>query len=430
MTTGVKNDDRRVLTPIWDFRQETGVFYGLGNASIGMNYSKSWNGADYSPSPPTSIFQRYFDRIPFDGNPALPDRPKSSYLERWEARRQPRRATVADHQYAMSLSMYSNCLFSYVQRDLSYPGDTWTSLRGFRELYGDGYVVDTASRWTANDTIALQGKLREKIAGSDFNMGIFLGEGREALQLISNTAIRFRKALTALRRGDIRSVATVLGIQSPRSGRILKDSTSSLSQAWLELQYGWLPLLKDTRSAAEALAHQLNVPMQQVYRVRSKKPLIASHNDNILRGKDYFFDGNTKGQLIARVIEVDVPALYGLLDPASVAWELTPWSFVADWFIPIGSYLAARGLNSSLTGTFVTTVTTREFFGCNMLGFSNPKFGITFPPQYRVLKVSVDRQVSTSLFTPRPNFKPLSSVSSWQHCANAVALLTSRFGSK
>lgn len=28
-----------------------------------------------------------------------------------------------------------------------------------------------------------------------------------------------------------------------------------------------------------------------------------------------------------------------MLNPQSIAWELTPWSFVIDWFIPIGNYL-------------------------------------------------------------------------------------------
>lgn len=32
-------------------------------------------------------------------------------------------------------------------------------------------------------------------------------------------------------------------------------------------------------------------------------------------------------------------ALYGFDKPLGVAWEATPFSFVADWFFPIGDYL-------------------------------------------------------------------------------------------
>lgn len=430
MTTGSKNDDLRTSESQYDIWLYNGAVFARGIARVGSNYAKSWGGEDYPASLPASIFQRYFDRVPFDGNPALPDRPKSSYLEVWARRRLPRRQTVADHAYTMSLTFSSNSTFAYQQNNLSFPGDNWLSVRGFRESYGDGWTRDASSNWTSNDTIALAGKLRDKIAGSDFNMGIALGEGRESLALITNTAVRLRKALSALRRGDIPTVASVLGLKGRGLKEISRSSPQALSQMWLELQYGWLPLLKDVRGAAEALAHQLNVPSQQVYRVRSSKPLTATHDSDVTAGGGFSYVGKTKGQLIARVTEVNVPALYGLLDPAAVLWELTPYSFVADWFIPIGSYLAARGLDSALTGTYVTTITTDERFSCSALRFGNPKWELKSPPNVRVFKITVNRSVGSSLGTPRPNFKPLSKVASWQHCANAVALLIGRHGSR
>jgi hypothetical protein len=41
----------------------------------------------------------------------------------------------------------------------------------------------------------------------------------------------------------------------------------------------------------------------------------------------------------------------GLVNPLSIAWELLPWSFVVDWFIPVGNTLEAMtagyGLNDN-----------------------------------------------------------------------------------
>jgi hypothetical protein len=37
----------------------------------------------------------------------------------------------------------------------------------------------------------------------------------------------------------------------------------------------------------------------------------------------------------------DLPGLFGLVNPFEVAWEIVPFSFVADWFLPIGRYLSA-----------------------------------------------------------------------------------------
>jgi hypothetical protein len=39
----------------------------------------------------------------------------------------------------------------------------------------------------------------------------------------------------------------------------------------------------------------------------------------------------------------------GLLNPLSLAWELLPYSFVIDWFLPIGDYLAATTASAGMT---------------------------------------------------------------------------------
>ena len=39
---------------------------------------------------------------------------------------------------------------------------------------------------------------------------------------------------------------------------------------------------------------------------------------------------------------------FGVLNPASVAWELTPFSFVVDWFVNIGSFLRQFGDTAGL----------------------------------------------------------------------------------
>jgi hypothetical protein len=279
--------------------------------------------------------------------------------------------------------------------------------------------------------------MREKIVGSDFDMSVFLGEGHQTLKLILDSARRIHNALQGLRGCDPGKVARALGTSPARTRDIMRKNpggrklspraaAEAAAQAWLELQYGWIPLLKDAHGAAQALAQQLNEPAVQTYRVRKKNHTescpVASPNI-----KSYVYRAEVRGQLIARLKEVNVAALNGLTDPSSMAWELVPWSFVADWFIPIGSYLSARGLAQSVSGVFVTTISQREFFGTySGLGLTIWDKEVT-SFNYRQMRVIVDRTVSTNLATPLPQFKTLGKVASWQHCANAVALLTTNF---
>jgi hypothetical protein len=200
--------------------------------------------------------------------------------------------------------------------------------------------------------------------------------------------------------------------------RLIVDA--EIAKRWLELQYGWLPLLKDIYGGAEFLAHHLNVPLQRRYRVsrivNGRAETAAPVNAKFKRAwcQDLV-------QIIAIVSEKDVTQLAGLQDPASVAWELLPWSFVADWFIPIGSWLSSRGLAGALEGTFITTRTRKGYAADPVPTLHSYPYSFETPYEYR--EVTVSRRVTTELQVPLPSFRPLNKVLSWKRAANAVALI-------
>lgn len=295
-------------------------------------------------------------------------------------------------------------------------------------------VASPSSLLNANDQIKLVQKLKEKHQGSDFNMSVFLGEGHQTLKLLADSGIRVAKGLYHLRKGDLAGAARSLLEGTGRKpifpyhgwnkgkGSFIDVNASSLAKNWLELQYGWLPLLEDAKGAAELLAHRLNVPLQQSYRVSVKREVRETQGPlNIAPGIN--LTGNrvkkSRRSLIARISErPTIPKLLGLLDPAQVAWELLPFSFVADWFIPIGSWIEARGYAQGLTGVFITTDKDE------VEGFAAPGWPAA---DYRGLKqhwIKLSRNVSTNLDVPLPAVKPLAQALSWKHCANAMALVT------
>lgn len=332
--------------------------------------------------------------------------------------RPPKRARRDEHPYSASWNDNCNAVVSY-----TYPG-----IGNFSNASNSiisSYTVN--STWTSNDDLKLIDKLRTKVAGSSFNAGIALAESGEALRMITESSTKIYKALRAVKRGDVVSAANYLTGRKPLRNRAndarVRKSRKTIQQNWLELQYGWLPLVNDAFDGAQFLAHQLNVPIQQTLRVRREQPatVVWSGSDGWKYQRSICI---TRSSIKAKIYEQDTPKLSGLTDPAAVAWELVPWSFVVDWFIPIGSYLSARGLSQSLTGTFVTTKKVWEDHS-GFIPYGQPINGAVLSGSPYLRKGSIVRSISSSLQVPLPSWKPLSKVASWLHTANAVALVTS-----
>lgn len=325
-----------------------------------------------------------------------------------------------EHTYSKTWDVVHTAVINWYYTGYGHYSDASNSLCSFSPIYN----------WTSNDDLALYGKLREKVAGSDFNAGVALAELPQSLALIADAAIRIRKGLNALKRGNLPEAIKQLAGHK-RARKIPKGTTVSNSKTvqsnWLELQYGWRPLLQDVYGGAELLSHHLSVPIQQVLRVSKQA------KGYLDRGSSYVVPASsevlTKKRLKAIISERDVPQLIGLTDPLSVIWEKVPYSFVVDWFIPIGNYLSARGLSQALKGTFVlSTLNTSKGSGAVFSGIDATVDSLSGPLDWT--KGNLSRTVSSTLQIPLPSFKPLMKVASWQHCANAIALLTVRSAQK
>lgn len=375
--------------------------------------SKAWAGPD---SPKVGVFVPYLIDNDVIRVKARHGKETITVIHRKKLRHylhRPVRPTKQEHPYTMSLirTTDNGCKLLYD----SLPNVPYVT--GCSQYFSQYQAFEG---WTSNDDLALLGKLRSKVGGTSFNAGVFLGEGHEALKLITDSATKLYRGALLLKQGNLIGAARTLStsIKHPPLTR-----RKTFGQNWLELQYGWLPLLGDMHEGAEFLAHHFSVPLQEVVRVkRTVKGSYAAINEQ--RVSPQYSRVTSYGQIKAILREKDVIALSGLKDPFSVLWELTPLSFVFDWGIPIGQYLAARGLAQSLTGTYVTT----KFMKSERTGFvdRHPQFGETLSAlgPAAETRLTLNRVVSDSLSVPAPSIKPLNKVLGWQHCANALALLS------
>lgn len=279
-------------------------------------------------------------------------------------------------------------------------------------------------------------KLRRKVYGSGFHPGIFLAEMPQALRMIGSAATRLRKGLEAAARGSWRGVVrNLLGGSNPGKGSKAYRSFISyrqgkigLSSFWLEIQYGWLPLIGDIHDGAAYIGYAVGQDFKPT-RVSAKREWQEVVEHKPVQYQVCCTRITTK--FLARYVITDLKAapitsLPSLSSLVGVAWEKLPWSFVVDWAVPVSQYLAALRTASDLRGTVVFTLKTHDIhsgFGFDPVYVKAAWLATPVPPRYE--RITLARTISSEIAppTPLPDLSPGSVFSDWRRAANAVALL-------
>lgn len=201
---------------------------------------------------------------------------------------------------------------------------------------------------------ALRAKLISGAKGAEWSVPVFIGEGRQTVAMVARTATTLASAYRDLRRGNWYGCLGSLGIWGSASQRrryyreFGVNPRTAAANHWLQLQYGWKPMLMDVKNAAETLAETVekqektelstraSIRKQNVVTVPGKLMGVSPH---IICTETQLWDESYKGIWRFKPTNLNSWGSFGLLNPALVAWELLPLSFVADWFLPVGRYL-------------------------------------------------------------------------------------------
>lgn len=205
--------------------------------------------------------------------------------------------------------------------------------------------------WTIDDTARLVDKTISKIRGHNFDAGVFVGTSHEVAKAVVGSTSAIITGVRSLKRGDLtgalRSLSRSVGGSSVDAAR-KRLNRKDVSGAWLALQYGWLPLYEDVYAAStafEALSAPLSMTVPKATRViRTNRSRESCHNGYDVRSSRFSFNHVTLSALPTYAQQM------GLNNPAEIAWELLPWSFVVDWFFPIGRYIRQAGYIPFLSG--------------------------------------------------------------------------------
>jgi len=209
-----------------------------------------------------------------------------------------------------------------------------------------------------------------KLQQGSLNLGAALGELKETFNMVSSSLYTLSRFLLYFRnrrysdawRALFQNQSVPVTVQ-----RTIRDLRRNPLSLWLSWAYGWRPLLSDIFSGVELIQkgfrekYLLFNVTRTITIPRSSADFISGQSPSLLT-----FEG--KGTESCRVkfwamVTSDLSVLnsLGLINPLSLAWELTRLSFVVDWALPVGMWL--ESLSATLGITFVAGCRTYEIYG-------------------------------------------------------------------
>lgn len=315
-----------------------------------------------------------------------------------------------------SMSRHLNIAFTQSGNDPNWMGDwpvaptiggpggsnTSQAQKAYRAAYSKAYA-----------------SLRSKLYKGNANLGVTLGSYKQSADMIRN---RYRQLIN-LNEQYYRLFNRSLAIR--------RGDTQSIASAHLEFIFGWQPLAQDIWAAANT-----------VIQLADERKAVSG------RGSEYFewkasrsssdpkYNSHTESGLcrvtVGTLVTIVNPNRWlleraGLLNPASVAWDLVPWSFLVNMVTNMGQLVNSitdfAGLsfdNQSTTYTFDISGAARV---ANLYPTNHPGYGTS--SSVYVLK-DKGRTIGT---IPRPSFQFKMPRAEWETAAMLASLFTQRFRS-
>jgi hypothetical protein len=219
----------------------------------------------------------------------------------------------------------------------------------------------------------------------------------------------------------------------------VKGNWKNTPNSWLELQYGWKPIVSDVQGACQALDTLESASNPYLVRVKGQagadvenvwqKPMNYSPLYRFTVRDKWKHSCKVSLYYVLRNPTLARFASLSLTNPFEMAWEKQKYSFVVDWFLPVGNWLSTLDADFGWdfrSGTLVKFTRGGSSSYFNTTGFTSGVIRVDFSGDYyKADGFNLVRTVYNSApWGGIPRFKnPLSS----QHVANAMSLLSQAF---
>lgn len=272
-----------------------------------------------------------------------------------------------------------------------------------------------------------------KLQNQQVNLATNFVERKQTVQLFQNAC----KAIAGVAQLFRRQQPTAWHLAKTRSGRKNFNHTTA-GQKWLEFQYGWKPLASDLYGAANQIIKRSKDGLADRVTVTATSKEGIDYVYRLGRAANWNIDVHRVGGNKAHVslsYRMDNPLIasldsIGIINPAYVAWEEIPFSFVVDWFLPVGNWL--NSLTAAYGWYFIggSCGFKQEFTDRRVAKVFTPASGSPYLP----LRADLNYYASGNLFSrtvypvsPVPAGPHLKNPLSSLHVSEALALLQKAF---
>lgn len=179
-------------------------------------------------------------------------------------------------------------------------------------------------------------KLAEKVR-SDVDLAVDIAQAGQVQRMIRDSL----RLVSYVRRHPVDALR--------RAYRDYRNFPRKLGGKWLEFQYGWKPLAQSLYGSA------VHVMQSPPHLMRLKTHASEQSDLSLIESSAENYVHTSLGHLEQRC-QIAVQMTHGTnasqllgefssLNPVSIAWEMTPYSFVVDWFLDVGGYI--RGVETA-----------------------------------------------------------------------------------
>lgn len=195
---------------------------------------------------------------------------------------------------------------------------------------------------------SLEVKALNRLKNQDVNLGTFLAEARQTINMVAGATRRIAQQVAQF---QAKHPGLWQQVKAVQIGGLARDLWCNIPSQWLEIQYGWNPLMSDIYGSMLHLWHRNRFRLSTIHvssygktETDIEQPRGGQNSSGVklnFRAKHevrVFLTYQMSSPQLAEVSSL------GLVNPLEIIWEIIPYSFVVDWFLPVGPWL------SSLTG--------------------------------------------------------------------------------